>query len=396
PEHVPADGPAHVPAQSDNFGALPRVGEQLEQQRVLDPPVDDVRARDAAVDRLEARRQLGPHPAGDSGIGKRPLYLVRGSLRDHALRVGGIPQPTRHVGQEDDLVGPQGRGDGAGRLVGVDVVRMAVAVGPDARDHGDVVAGDVGEYVHVHALDAPDEADVLTAGRRLAAHPEKQTVVSAEPDGGLAVATQAQDDVLVDLADEDHLCDLDSLGVGYPKPLDKPYGEVEPLHVGGDVWAAAVDDDRVHADVGEQDDVACELLPQPRVGHGRTAVLDHDGPAVELADVGQRLEKSPDVSQVVYSELRWTYSFERSEKNTSVSPPLPGSVSAYSTSLPCTRPSSSVSSLTIASPPETTRRPSISRSATIPEPGGQTIPAAWRIRPKLGSAPWSAVFTSGE
>ena len=29
-------------------------------------------------------------------------------------------------------------------------------------------------------------------------------------------------------------------------------------------------------------------------------------------------------------------------------------------------------------------------------PGGHTWPAAWRMRPKLGSPPWSAVFTSGE
>ena len=36
--------------------------------------------------------------------------------------------------------------------------------------------------------------------------------------------------------------------------------------------------------------------------------------------------------QVVYSALKCTYSGERSEKNTSVSPPSPGSVRTYSTS----------------------------------------------------------------
>src|SRR3954469_26036868 len=40
-----------------------RVGEQLEQQRVRDAPVDDVGERHAAVDRLDAGLQLGPHAA---------------------------------------------------------------------------------------------------------------------------------------------------------------------------------------------------------------------------------------------------------------------------------------------------------------------------------------------
>src|SRR3954451_6044950 len=43
----------------------PGIGEQLEQQRVRDPAVDDVRERHPAVDGVQACRQLGAHPAGD-------------------------------------------------------------------------------------------------------------------------------------------------------------------------------------------------------------------------------------------------------------------------------------------------------------------------------------------
>ena len=123
----------------------------------------------------------------------------------------------------------------------------------------------------------------LGAGWRLGA--EQQPVVAAQPDRRLAVAVDQQHDVLVDLADEHHLRDLDGLRVGHAQAVDELHRQVEPLHVAGDLRAAAVDDHRVHADVLEQHDVARELLLQRGVDHRRAAVLDHDGLAVELADV---------------------------------------------------------------------------------------------------------------
>ncbi len=56
-----------------------------------------------------------------------------------------------------------------------------------------------------------------------------------------------------------------------------------------DLRAAAVHHHRVHADQLEQHHVFREVGLQRRVGHGVAAVLDDDGLAVELADVGQRL-----------------------------------------------------------------------------------------------------------
>ena len=90
----------------------------------------------------------------------------------------------------------------------------------------------------------------LGAACRAAA--EQQAVVAGEPDGGLAVAVDQQHDVLVDLADEHHLRDLDGRRVGDPQAVDELDRQVEPLHVGGDLGAAAVDDDRVDPDVLEQ------------------------------------------------------------------------------------------------------------------------------------------------
>jgi hypothetical protein len=123
------------------------------------------------------------------------------------------------------------------------------------------------------------------------------------------VPVQAQDDVLVDLADEHHLRDLDGLGVGHAQPADELDRHVEALHEVRDLRPAAVHDDRVEPDVLQEHDVAREVLAQLRILHRRAAVLDDDRAAVELADVGQRLEEGLDVAhQVVYSALIFTYS----------------------------------------------------------------------------------------
>src|SRR5215212_6067350 len=155
----------------------------------------------------------------------------------------------------------------------------------------------------------------------------------------------------------------------------------------------AVDHDGVHAHILEEHHVARELLPELGLHHRRAAVLDDHRLAVELPDVGERLEEGRDVSHDLYSALKLTYSGLRSEKNTSVSPPSPGSVSAYSTSSPWT---SAAGAGSTTSPAETTWWPSISRSTTNGSPGGHTWPAAWRMRPKFGSPPCRADFTSGE
>ena len=61
---------------------------------------------------------------------------------------------------------------------------------------------------------------------------EQQPVVAAQPDRRLPVAVEAQDDVLVDLADQHHLRDLDGVGVGDAQPADELDRHVQPLHVG--------------------------------------------------------------------------------------------------------------------------------------------------------------------
>src|SRR5919204_2769263 len=346
-----------------------------------DAAVDDVRVGHAAVDRVQAGLQLGPHAAGDRA--ERGLDLVRGGLADHGRRVVGVAQPADDVGEEHDLVGAEGAGHGAGGLVGVDVVGVAFAVGADRRHDRDVVLGDVVEHIDVDAIDLAHEADVLALGAGLAAGAEELPVVAAQADRRLAVAVEAQDDVLVDLADEDHLGHLDGLGVGDPKSADELHRQPEALHVGGDLGPAAVHHDRVQADVLEQHDVAGELLAQRRVLHRRAAVLDDDRLAVELPDVRERLEEGADVPHVVYSALIVTYSWLRSEKKTSVSWPSPGSPTSYSTSSRATRSARSLASNGIAVPRAQTCTPSIVTSTASGAVPGSAMPTDCTIRPQF-------------
>jgi hypothetical protein len=178
------------------------------------------------------------------------------------------------------------------------------------------------EDVDVDPLDLADEPHPV--GVRMGLDRKQRSVLAGQSDGGLPMAVQPADDVGIHLAKEDHLRHLDRRRVRDPHPLHESHLHAEPLHVARDVGAAAVDDHGVKPDVLEQDDVGGESLLELLVSHRRTAVLDDHRAAVELADVGERLEERANAGggigcgslshQVVYSELIRTYSAVRSEK----------------------------------------------------------------------------------
>ena len=161
------------------------------------------------------------------------------------------------------------------------------------------------EDVHVHPLHLAHEADLV--GVRMRPDLEQGPVLPGQPNRRLAVTVESADDVGVHLAEQDHFRDLDRLRVGDPHALDEANLHSQALHVAGDVGAAAVDDHRVEAHILEQHDVRREALAELLLAHGRTAVLDHHGPPVEVADVRQRLQQRLDAgAHVVYSEFSST------------------------------------------------------------------------------------------
>src|SRR4029077_10620315 len=98
-----------------DLGADSRIGEQLEQQRMRYPPVEDVRRAHAGVDRIQAGCELGAHAPGE--LRQLVLNAFGRGLSDQARGIFGISQPTGDVGEEDDLVRADRARDGAGGLV---------------------------------------------------------------------------------------------------------------------------------------------------------------------------------------------------------------------------------------------------------------------------------------
>ena len=150
-------------------------------------------------------------------------------------------------------------------------------------------------HARVDRLDLADLADVVLLARIVEVDHAQllgadQAAVAAGQAHRLAAGDVDQaDDVLLHLAGEHPLDDLHRLLVGDAHALDELALLADLGERVLDLRAAAVHHHRVHADQLEQHHVLGEVLLQRRVGHGVAAVLDDDGLAVELADVGQRL-----------------------------------------------------------------------------------------------------------
>ena len=116
------------------------VGEDLGQQALLDPAVDDVDARDAAARRPHALLQLGrqrPRQVGPVLLQERVGLVDRQlpqQLRLRAVLRRRADADAGEGGQVDELDRLQGPGDLDGDVVGVEAVGIALAVAADRRD----------------------------------------------------------------------------------------------------------------------------------------------------------------------------------------------------------------------------------------------------------------------
>ena len=281
----------------ENFGPDPFVGEQFEQDGVGNPAVNDVRLVDAARKGPEAGVHLGEHAPLDDARGLEAVNVVPvQGAHQSALLV----QDSRHIGQEDEFLGPDGARDGAGRRVGVDVVDLAVIADAEGGDDGDEAAsGEVEDDGGVHPADLADLAQVELGIGAVVARPAEGElggrgeagVRAREADRLAAVLVDEAHDTLVGRTGEDHLDDADGLLVGDPEALDELGGFSELGERIADLGAAAVDDDDVDADVFEQGDVLGKGGVKLLLHLGGAPVFDDDGLAGEALHVGQGLDK---------------------------------------------------------------------------------------------------------
>ena len=120
---------------------------------------------------------------------------------------------------------------------------------------------------------------------------EQLAVFAAETHGAAARRVDQVDDLLVDLAGQDHLHHVHGALVGDPEAVHEPGGDV---HLGqhlADLGPAAVHHHRVDAQVLEERDVLGEGGLQLRLLLGGAAVLDHQGLPLKGAHVGQGFQQ---------------------------------------------------------------------------------------------------------
>ncbi len=212
-------------------------------------------------------------------------------------QLAGLVEHARDVRQHHQLLGLEHLGQLAGHDVGVDVVVLVVRAEAQRRDDGDeLVVLQRLDHRGVDGLDLADLAHVVhdvvgslwSTMRSLRARirpPSRPVRPTALPPATLIRPTMS---CCTWPASTHSTTSIVSSSV-----TRMPWMKVPFLPIFGegvlDLRAAAVHHHRVHADELEQHHVFREVLLQRRIGHRIAAVLDHDGLAVELADVGQGL-----------------------------------------------------------------------------------------------------------
>ena len=134
------------------------VGEDLGEQPLLDPAVDDVDARHAA--RAPARTACSSFDTASAGSSARCFLRIASasSTRQLAQQLARRARMPAMRGQVDQLDRPQRPGDLDGHRVGVEAVGVALAVAAQRRDDRDDVVLEQGlQQAGVDALDPAGE-----------------------------------------------------------------------------------------------------------------------------------------------------------------------------------------------------------------------------------------------
>ena len=88
----------HDRVGAHDLGADAVVRENFEQQRMVDPAVDEVDLVDAGVQRFDAALDLRQHAAGEDLAQHEPVDLVGADGRDDRIGILAVGEHSRHVG----------------------------------------------------------------------------------------------------------------------------------------------------------------------------------------------------------------------------------------------------------------------------------------------------------
>ena len=156
---------------------------------------------------------LGIMPPAMAPDSHQRFELGRGGSGDPGVGIGLVAADPVDVGQVDEFDRLHRGRDGAGRGIGVDVVRLPLRVAADGGDDRDqVLRQQPVDEIGVDGHHVADETELRIAG--LGA--DQSGVLAGETDGERGVYVDGGDDVPIDLADEDHPSDVEGFGIGHP------------------------------------------------------------------------------------------------------------------------------------------------------------------------------------
>ena len=129
-------------------------------------------------------------------------------------------------------------------------------------------------------------------------------ILAGKADRTTALGVDRRDELFVDRSGQDHLDHFHRLAVGHSQAVDDASLDAEPLQHMGDLWPAAVHDDRIDPVLLQQHDVARERILRDAIGHGVAAIFDDQGVAGIAAHIGQRLRQDRSFDRRVRVGLR--------------------------------------------------------------------------------------------
>ena len=151
------------------------------------------------------------------------------------------------------------------------------------------------DQLRFHELDVANEANIDRLALVISTEVllAKIDVVARHAERVSTARLEGFANLSVDLVVEGFFDDLDRRGVGNAHTASELGFNTGLIHSPGDGLTAAVNDDDLDADGGQEGDIRGDAVAAfgIRIIHEAAAVLNHEGGATELVDVGKCLEK---------------------------------------------------------------------------------------------------------
>ena len=128
-------------------------------------------------------------------------------------------------------------------------------------------------------------------------------VTAAQADRFGAKSVESVHDLFVDSPDQDHFHHVHRFRVGHTQTVSEFRRDGQSLQPVIDLWPTAVHNNRLNSDTAEQRQVSEYGGLQFGMGHGCTAVLDHDPAACESLDIRKSLTQNRDPEGIIHSLL---------------------------------------------------------------------------------------------